>query len=123
MASTKITVTRGDTFNGNVASWQVLRDGAAVPITDYEIRLYVAPTDDKDAPVIDVNESDPVGNRVYSPASGIIYPDIDAVYMEAIDVGSYLYDLEITSPAGEVITVVRQGKFIVKEDIAIRSAS
>jgi hypothetical protein len=74
VASTKITVTRGDTFNGNVASWQVLRDGAAVPLTDYEIRLYVAPTDDKDAPVIDVNESDPVGNRVYasSPASGII---------------------------------------------------
>lgn len=119
--STRISVVRGDSFNGNVASWQVKRDGVALDITSYAVRLFVAATEDEDTAILAVTSAGVVGNRVYisSPTTGIIYPDIDADAMAAIAPGSYRYDLEIESPGGEVITVVHKGTFVVRPDIAV----
>lgn len=113
----RIELVRNDTLNSAVVTW-TWQDSAGSPIdiTGYTAKLIIK-TDDG-VELLNVTTAGSAGNRlqILTGTDGVIQPDVSAANM-GLTPGQHRYDLELTSPAGVVTTIVNRGQCWIREDL------
>jgi hypothetical protein len=107
-----ITVTQGDTLS-RVLTWTT---NAKVPhnLTGYTAKMQVRSSADSDVVVLELSTTNTY--IVLGGAAGTITLTVPAANMSMINVGLYVYDLELISGGGQKTTIV-EGNFKVKAQV------
>jgi len=106
-----ITVYNGTTFQLSPV-WKV--DNLPVDITGYTASMQVRQFVDSTSVIVELSTSN--GKIVINGPLGQINLTLTAAQTAALAAGSYLYDLNITSPGGYVYKIL-QGSFIVNASV------
>lgn len=110
--ATSVTMYRGDSRTLRVT---VTSGGSPVDLTGYSIAFTVRPDEDADA-VITKSSADPTEINITDAANGRLEIYLQPADTENLQLRSYDYDVEITSPTGVVSTVV-VGTLTILKDI------
>lgn len=111
VASDPITRYRGDTLGDKFV---VTSDGTTpVDITLYSARLTINAV--KDPSVTDTPLYTLVGTAV-DPVNGVFLFEPSALQADQVP-GKYYYDVELTTPAGKIVTIAK-GSYIFKQDVS-----
>ena len=107
-----VKITRGDTFEADIPVTS--SDGTIFDVTDFTVIIAVAKGSPSLDPVIIIQED----GSVTDGPGGIIHVEIPKEKTALLSPGSYKYDVQITSQAGKVYTVVRYATMEVGQSIA-----
>lgn len=88
--------------------------GGAVDLTDYDARMQVRPTVGSEVVIVELLTTN---DRISIDApNGYVYLYISAEDTNLLDDGSYVYDLELILPNGQVWRVI-EGDFIITPQV------
>ena len=105
-------ITMGDTFEADI--YVTDKSGAVFPITDYTVRMAAS----KGSPSLDnVLVINKTGIVIDGP-NGVAHIELTPAETIILSPGSFKYDIQITSPAGKVYTVVKYEDLDIGQSIA-----
>ncbi len=107
-----IEIVRGDTFEASIPVKSA--DGTVFPVTDFTVIIAVAKGSPSLDPELIINEA----GTIEDGPGGIIHVEIPKEKTILLSPGTYKYDIQITSPAGKVYTVVRYATMEVGQSIS-----
>jgi len=119
-----ITARKGDTFRLSVTFKDSFSNGIAVGSYTYRMQVRNSPEDDSDGgAIIDISttQGSPIVEGFDTSSSPTLVINISAATMAGIDGGRYVYDLEASSTAGDLIQTWLKGNFVVNEDVTVNS--
>jgi hypothetical protein len=113
---TKLVCKQGETFNRTV-TWSI--DGVPVSLTGYTAAMQVR-TDYTSTSAILSLTSSPAAGLTLGGAAGTIAISVSAITTTGLTSGSYVYDLELTSPSpSSEVTRLLEGQFIVTPQVTL----
>ena len=112
MSTNDISIIKGDTFEADI--YVKSEDGTVFPITNFTILMAVS----KGAPSLDPNLIINKAGTVVDGPAGIAHIILLPAETTLLSPGSYKYDIQITSPEGNVYTVVRYATMEVGQSVS-----
>lgn len=88
-------------------------DGVIINLTSYTALMQVRSTAASATVILELSTGSGI---TINGAAGTLTLFVDATTMAALTPGSFVYDLEITSP-GSVVTRLIEGKFVIKAEV------
>lgn len=88
-------------------------DGVIINLTSYTALMQVRSTAASATVILELSTGSGI---TINGAAGALTLFVDATTMAALTPGSFVYDLEITSP-GSVVTRLIEGKFVIKAEV------
>ncbi len=97
-------IIQGDTFK-TAPSWKI--NGSYVNVTGYSANMQVRQATTSSSVIVELSSDN--GRIVVGGIDGTFTMTLTSAETDVIPVGSYIYDFDITSPTGDVYTLLSGG--------------